>query len=231
MSKKEKSEEKGKKTKKRIFDAAVSLFARKGFSAVSVRQIAKKSKANISMLSYYYGGKVGLLKEIINEFNQKYYDAVLRVDIDKKSVEEVIGSVIKNLIEFYRKNTELAVVTHNIYAVDMPEIADHEIKWVSSRRKQLNRHFNKFGLDLSDRVLMCVMRGLLTAIISTHFISVYEWEYTKESIKKTSKEACEFVEEGGPKKLDDEFYEKYAEKLKQFYLHGLYGLTEKEKRR
>jgi AcrR family transcriptional regulator len=228
MKEKEKGDQESKETKQRIFDAAKSLFARKGFSAVSVREIAEKSKANISMLSYYYGGKVGLLQEIINEFNKKYYDAVLSVDIEKLTVEEVIESVIKNLVEFYRKNTELAVATHNTFAIDMPEIADLEVKWVSSRRKQLNRHFKKFGLDVSDNVLMSVMRGLLTAIISTHFISVYEWEYTKESIKKTSKETRKFAEEEGPKKLDDEFYEKYAEKLKAFYLHGLYGLTEKK---
>jgi AcrR family transcriptional regulator len=196
---------------------------------VSVREIAKQAKANISMLNYYYGGKLGILRAIIDTFYDKYYSAVLDVDIKHQSTEEVIREVIMNLISFYRDNTELAVATHNAFGVDMPEIADLEMKWVKSRREQINEHFKKFGLDTSDEVTMTVMRGLLSSIIATHFINAYTWEHTKACCTECEKEIQEFVEsEIGPD-LTRGFYDKYGEKLTEFYLTGLYGITGKGK--
>jgi AcrR family transcriptional regulator len=220
-----KKKEDGKETKVRIFEAARHLIARKGYAAVSVREIAKRAKANISMLNYYYGGKVGMLRAVLNEFYDKYYHAVLDVDIKSKTKQEVVEAVIHNLVKFYNENTELCVATHNAFGIDMPEIADLEMKWVKSRRKQMDAHFEKLGLNTEDKVTMTVMRGLITAIISYHFLNKYAWEYTKESRKEEAKEIDEFVSEETTCVMDEEFYEQYSRILMKFYLTGLYGLT------
>lgn len=221
--------EDGKDAKERIFEAARYLIARKGYSAVSVREIANRAKVNISMLNYYYGGKLGILRAIIDTFYDRYYHAVLDVDIQQQSSEDVIREVIMNLIGFYRENTELAVATHNTFSVDMPEIADLEMKWVKSRREQINAHFKKFGLDTSDEVTMTVMRGLLSAIIASHFLNTYTWEHTKQSCKQCEKEIQEFVEQEVAPEMNLEFYQKYGEILTRFYLTGLYGITGKNR--
>ena len=230
MTEKEKITEEKKDAKRRIFEAATSLFARKGFAAVSVRETAKKAQVNISMLNYYYGGKLGILRAILDKFYEKYYNAVLNVDIKHLSREELILKVIQNLIKFYRENTILAIAAHNTFAVDMPEIADLEMKWVVSRRKQINEHFIKFGLNTADSVTMTVMRGLVSTIISAHFQSKYAWECTKRSCKLDTKKIEEFVDEETAPELNDDFYEKYAEILANFYLHGLDGVTGKDKK-
>ena len=228
--KKELKKEAEKEAKDRIFDAAKSLFARKGYAAVSVRAIAKKAKVNISMLNYYYGGKLGILREVLRRFYEKYFDAILDVDIKHLSREKLVLEVIQNLIRFYRENTMLAVAAHNTFAVDMPEIADLEMKWVTCRRKQINEHFIKFGLDTTDCVTMTTMRGLISAVISKHFQFKYAWEYTMKSSKLDPKKIREFVEEETALELNDEFYKKYAEVLANFYLHGLDGITGKEEK-
>jgi len=166
--------------KQRIYEAATQLFARKGYAAVSVREIAKKAKINISMLNYYYGGKIGILREVLSRFYENYFDAILNVDIKHLSREKLILKVIQNLIRFYRENTMLAVAAHNTFAVDMPEIVDLEMEYVTSRRKQVNEHFVKLGLDTSDCTTMRVMRGVISTIISTHFRTKYAWEHTKK---------------------------------------------------
>ncbi len=220
-----KKKEEGKETKERIFEAAQNLIARKGFAAVTVREIAKKADANISMINYYYGGKLGMLRALLNDFYNKYYNAVLSVKIEVLSKEEVVEAVIHNLVKFYDDNTELAVATHNAFAIDMPEIADLEMKWVKSRREQMNAHFKKLGLDTGDKVTMTVMRGLLTAIIAYHFQSKYAWEYTKEAREKEAEEIEEFVGEETTFVMDEEFYKRYSKILAHFYLTGLYGIT------
>ncbi len=47
-------------TKGCLIKAAQKLFARMGFAGASVKQIADKAGVNVSLVSYYFGGKEGL---------------------------------------------------------------------------------------------------------------------------------------------------------------------------
>lgn len=51
-----------KSTKEAILDTALELFALQGYDATSTRQIAQKSRANLSAISYHFGSKEGLYK-------------------------------------------------------------------------------------------------------------------------------------------------------------------------
>lgn len=50
-----------------LIETATPLFAEKGFHGVSVRELAKAAGVNLSMISYYFGGKEGLYAEVLNE--------------------------------------------------------------------------------------------------------------------------------------------------------------------
>lgn len=47
-----------------IMDVAIELFAEKGFTETSVRQIAEKAEVNVAMINYYFGSKKELLESI-----------------------------------------------------------------------------------------------------------------------------------------------------------------------
>ena len=51
----------GEATKHRLIEAALDLFGRHGFDGASTRRIADEAGVNISMISYYFGNKEGLL--------------------------------------------------------------------------------------------------------------------------------------------------------------------------
>ncbi len=53
---------KDKSTKEEILDSALELFALQGYDATSTRQIAQKSGANLSAISYHFGSTEGLYK-------------------------------------------------------------------------------------------------------------------------------------------------------------------------
>ena len=48
-----------------IIAAAVPLFAAKGLNGVSVRELASAAGVNLSMISYYFGGKEGLYAAVL----------------------------------------------------------------------------------------------------------------------------------------------------------------------
>jgi len=47
-----------------IMDSALAVFAEKGYSSASVRDIAQKADVNVAMISYYFGSKEKLLEAL-----------------------------------------------------------------------------------------------------------------------------------------------------------------------
>lgn len=54
-------------TPARLLDAAVELFASRGFHGTSVRDIAERAGANVAAGHYHYGSKEGLYLEVLRE--------------------------------------------------------------------------------------------------------------------------------------------------------------------
>jgi AcrR family transcriptional regulator len=63
-------EEKDLETRARLLNAAARLFAERGFTRVTVRDICQKARANVAAVNYHFGGKDGL------------YTAVMRMAIE-----------------------------------------------------------------------------------------------------------------------------------------------------
>lgn len=55
-------------TEARILDAARTVFARRGYDAAGLREIAELAQANLSLISRYFGSKEGLLAAITDRF-------------------------------------------------------------------------------------------------------------------------------------------------------------------
>lgn len=84
-----------------ILNAARSLFAKKGFEAISVREIAKESGQNISMISYYFGSKEGLYKEIISGHMQMVGGEIRKLfqtNSGKELTAKMFRSDLKSLV-------------------------------------------------------------------------------------------------------------------------------------
>ncbi len=219
--------------KERIYKAAVSLFAQKGFYAVGVREIAKAAGVNISMINYYYGGKISILKEVITDALNKYYKS-MNVSVDESMpIEERTEIMIKSMIKFFRENIELAMVTFNSMPFDIPEIVEHKIKLSENNRDSLKWFFEKLGGDYNDPVQMGVLSGLLSNIILAHFENKYVWDRVKKTIGESKKIEEKTFEEKVKQccENEDEYYNKYAKMLAKLYFHGVPSIVSKNKKR
>ena len=56
-----------KDCRENIIASAIPLFAAKGLNGVSVRELASAAGVNLSMISYYFGGKEGLYAAVLTE--------------------------------------------------------------------------------------------------------------------------------------------------------------------
>ncbi len=89
----------------RLIDAATKLFAEHGLDGTSTRDIAKAADLNISLISYYFGGKEGLYKAIILEFasemkkqSEKILAPVDLAHLDRESFKNSMRTLIEEMI-------------------------------------------------------------------------------------------------------------------------------------
>jgi len=59
------------RTRQRILDAALAQFSDKGYAGARVREIARQAGVNTQLISYYFGGKEGLYRELMAAWHQQ----------------------------------------------------------------------------------------------------------------------------------------------------------------
>jgi|GEM_PF-486680 AcrR family transcriptional regulator len=210
-------------TRQRIFDAAVRLFAHRGYEAVGIREIARAAGANIAGVNYHYGGKVGLLKAILEKYTHAYWSALSAVAEKHLPVREHILGTVQALIRFYRENTGLAIAAENSGTERIPEVSSLVARLRAGYRQHNNEYFAWLGLDLNDPAAMTVMRGLLTNVVAMHIHGRFEREdVVGQPQGLTRAERAKLPELST--KYDDRFYEQFARKLADFYLAGIQAI-------
>ena len=201
--------------KRRLFDAAVSLFARRGYAAVGVREIAAAAGANLSTISYYYGGKAGLLAAIIDETYSRYGRMLAEAGDDSTPAEEHVRRMVRGIVRFFRENTELGLVAFDSFPpVDDANTIALRVKWAEEMGTRLVGFFRKLGLDTNDPVQMGVVRRSLPMSVKAFFEGIFALEQSGARDRL-----------GPLPSLDDAFFEHYAEHLAELFLYGVTGMT------
>ena len=83
-------------TRNKILDVATKLIARKGFGAVSMRDIAKEVGIQMSSIYYYYDSKDALLEDILSCFEngyKHYFDWLTEANMKADSLETLIDNM------------------------------------------------------------------------------------------------------------------------------------------
>lgn len=83
-----------------ILNSAIGLFARLGFSGVSVRQIAEKSGCNLAAISYYFGGKENLYSECLNVLDPQKLEKICSILNSPQDHEDVEKKLTQFCSEF-----------------------------------------------------------------------------------------------------------------------------------
>jgi len=195
--------------KQRILDAAISLFVQKGFASVGVREIAKEADVNIAMISYYFKGKVGILKSVLEEFFDQY-SQMLRDAVDEgQSTEEGIRTLISHMVDFVRENTELALVAYNELPLDLPDLAEVKVEKITRMIGIMSGFIKRFGLDPEDTYHL--------GMIGPSLISMVFMNFRIQSILRNVFKV----------KFDDAYYDDFKETIATLFLSGIQGIAAK----
>ena len=91
-------------TRERLLDAAEYVFARKGFTAASIREITEKANSNLASVNYYFHSKEGLYTEVLRRSMRLL--AIERIDILERMLYSEqphinLESVIRSFVEIF----------------------------------------------------------------------------------------------------------------------------------
>jgi AcrR family transcriptional regulator len=96
-----------------LLSAAKSLFARRGLSGTSIRDIAREAKHNSSLISYYFGGKDGLYRECLRQIGEMRLEMIQKILQPPNSQEEFASRLRQftgNLFELYLNDHEAGMI-------------------------------------------------------------------------------------------------------------------------
>jgi TetR/AcrR family transcriptional regulator len=143
-----------------IIDAAIPLFAAKGLNGVSVRELASAAGVNLSMVSYYFGGKEGLYAAVLaeqfailgklEEIEQMEIDTLQKFEF---YVRATVSRYRKNpyLLRFY--SSELTNPTASFESIVKPAIKKVVQMLLDTFTDGLSHEKFRDGLDPADTVL------------------------------------------------------------------------------
>ncbi|HWR44980.1 TetR/AcrR family transcriptional regulator [Sporomusa sp.] len=92
-----------KDAKEKLIEAGERLFAEKGLSGVSIRELSKEAGANSALISYYFGGKEGLYAAILEKQFSPIGDLLDAVMGIKASPTEKIRGYAHNVVMVHKK--------------------------------------------------------------------------------------------------------------------------------
>jgi AcrR family transcriptional regulator len=87
-------------TRRRVLDAAVKLFAERGFKNVTIRDVCKEAGANVAAVNYYFRDKLSLYKEAVQlaaDMMDQHKQAAMDAG-QGQSPEEQLRAYIRSLL-------------------------------------------------------------------------------------------------------------------------------------
>jgi TetR/AcrR family transcriptional regulator len=88
--------QKGRPGPSEILAAASKLFAEKGYSNVSIRDVCREAKTSAPMIYYYFKDKNGLFRAAVSDkLSLKQFIAILRETVKGKSAPKAVGSFVR----------------------------------------------------------------------------------------------------------------------------------------
>ncbi len=117
-----------------LLEAAAKLFSKLGLEKTSTRDLARESKANISLISYHFGGKEGLYKEVLKDFAlevqstmQPLFEEYKKTEMTKEFFVKEISFIVQNMISMRKKHPEICQILCREKSNGMPLSRDiHE---------------------------------------------------------------------------------------------------------
>ncbi len=182
--------------KEEILKAAQKVFAEVGYKEATIRSICKKAKANVCLVSYYFGGKEGLYKSLFDGVFKEHIEKILKsIEVDESvtTAEEFksrLTEYVKNVYAQMREHSDFVTIVKREIVEGGERGNDNAHKFVKFSKQKLS-DFLSFGQKkkfirrdinpgLGGAILMTLVSEFVQRESSEHMKTFYPDIPTKE---------------------------------------------------
>ena len=97
---------KGEKSRRRILNTSIRLFARHGLAGVSVDEIVKIAGVNKRMVYHYFGSKEALYQAALADEYSKLEELEIKTLHPGDPIDKVVGDMVSAYFSFLQKNPD-----------------------------------------------------------------------------------------------------------------------------
>jgi AcrR family transcriptional regulator len=171
--------------KEKIMKVATSLFAKKGFDAATVDEIALRAKVNKALIYYYFKNKDDLLAKIFDNFMEeglvRFQELFAKMESkDVFDSRERVGEMMKILLGFMMENEELLKI------MLMESIKGERDPFLEIMKRQAGRELvglvdeaRSKGVTLDEDVTQMWMTEFFTGSIPMMVYIIYRSRWAK----------------------------------------------------
>jgi AcrR family transcriptional regulator len=152
-------------TKQKLINAAIKVFAEKGFRDATVRQIVKQAgTANVNAVNYYFGSKEQLYKQIL-EMIFAEYDRQVPADFKDKTPEAQLKIYISTFCKILYQEGEFDADTTAILVEEFTRPSPFLEDMVDTfNRPRVQKHLTMFKALLGERATDDMARDCLVSV-------------------------------------------------------------------
>jgi TetR/AcrR family transcriptional regulator len=162
------------RNRKEIMQTALSLFSQKGFSNVSMQEIALKSEFAVGTLYKFFSTKESLYSEVLKEkFNEFYGVLIQALKVPGNEIKK-INSFLENKIKWFSENFDYirlyVTETFGVGFIDKKELNEIKEKIHGELLKEIEALF-KSGIEkmifkrMDPYILAISLNGLCNGIL------------------------------------------------------------------
>lgn len=204
----------GTSIRERILTVSTGLFARNGYAGNGIRDIARAADVSVSMVSYHFGGKLGILREIFDGFFEEYGTVVATALCSDGDLETKVRNLVSETTTFMKTHQQ----AFRIVTTELPhlrgEAQEFQARYISMIR------------DLTDRWLLpdiegrdgCLDHEVMHRIVGPALLSMI---YSTFLFGDGLEQAFTFTR-------TEEFYREYVDTISELILSALMGVASKE---
>jgi len=182
--------------KKALISAATNLFARRGYEATTTREIAAQARCAEGLIHRYFGGKAGLLLNIVNlHFARE--GARQNESRACTSLEEEIGHLMDRQLEQLWKERELLRVAFSS-AMVQPRLGRLLGKTGPQRAQMIAQRFRRYSQCrfANDADLEALAHALLALSFTFGFVRPAILRQDREQTSKLARRAANLLSRG-----------------------------------
>lgn len=168
---------KNNQTKQKVIDAASLLFFQKGFHGTSVRDIANRASVNVSLISYYFNSKQGLLEYAVTSYFEVYLnrlETALEANNSVNNIEK-LKKIIEAIIEYKTDHFQLTSFIHRELSLDSTFVREMSVTYLSKENYIISNLFLSI-LDDRKKRQQPYLYMQLKGMIMSPFILQHEWK-------------------------------------------------------